>query len=84
VNFEYAGSKLLAWLLQITDLNNNKKFFEELIAYFPWYVTDRIEIDSSNGKFFTLLLPSKDTRQTIIVVLRVYSLPREFVYWTVA
>jgi hypothetical protein len=29
--------------------NYNKKFSEELIAYFPWYDTDRIENDVSNN-----------------------------------
>jgi hypothetical protein len=27
----------------------NKKFWEELIPYFPWYDTDRIENDASNN-----------------------------------
>jgi hypothetical protein len=27
----------------------NKKFWEELIAYFPWHDRDRIEIDVSNN-----------------------------------
>jgi hypothetical protein len=27
----------------------NKKFWEELIAYFPWYDTDHIENDVSNN-----------------------------------
>jgi hypothetical protein len=38
----------------------NKKFWEELIAYFPWYDKDRI----------------KTTCPTILLLLRVYSLPR--------
>jgi hypothetical protein len=28
-----------------------KKFWEDLIAYFPWYDTDRIENDVSNNYF---------------------------------
>jgi hypothetical protein len=28
-----------------------KKFQEELIAYFPWNDTDRIEIDASNNSY---------------------------------
>jgi hypothetical protein len=39
---------------------NNKKFWEELIVYFPWYDIDRIENDVSNNSS----------------ILRVYSLPR--------
>jgi hypothetical protein len=30
-------------------VNVNKKFWEELIAYFPWYDTNRIENDASNN-----------------------------------
>jgi hypothetical protein len=32
-------------------LHNNNKFWEELIAYFPWYDTDHIENDASNNSF---------------------------------
>jgi hypothetical protein len=38
----------------------NKTFWEELIAYFPWYETGHI----------------KTMRPTILLLLRVYSLPR--------
>jgi hypothetical protein len=31
------------------SVNVKKKFWEELIAYFPWYGTDHIENDSSNN-----------------------------------
>jgi hypothetical protein len=34
---------------QMDGHNNNKKFWEELIAYFPWYDTDPIENDVSNN-----------------------------------
>jgi hypothetical protein len=30
-------------------LTVNKKFWEELIAYFPWYDTGHIENDASNN-----------------------------------
>jgi hypothetical protein len=30
---------------------NNKKFWEELIAYFPWYNMDYIENDVSNNSY---------------------------------
>jgi hypothetical protein len=30
-------------------MTNNKKFWEELIAYFPWYDTGHIENDASNN-----------------------------------
>jgi hypothetical protein len=32
----------------IINEKENKKFWEELIAYFPWYDTDRIENGVSN------------------------------------
>jgi hypothetical protein len=32
-----------------TEITYDKKFWEELIAYFPWYDTDRIENDVSNN-----------------------------------
>jgi hypothetical protein len=32
-----------------TTEDNNKKFWEELIAYFPWYDTGYIENDASNN-----------------------------------
>jgi hypothetical protein len=50
----------------------NKKFWEELIAYFPWYDTGRIENEASEqffycwmcircrGKVFTEPLPNND------------------------
>jgi hypothetical protein len=31
-----------------TDLMENKKFWEELMAYFPWYDPGHIENDASN------------------------------------
>jgi hypothetical protein len=31
------------------DIKNNKKFWEELTAYFPWYDTGHIENDASNN-----------------------------------
>jgi hypothetical protein len=31
------------------EIKYNKKFWEELIAYFPWYDTDRIVNDVSNN-----------------------------------
>jgi hypothetical protein len=31
------------------DLHYNQKFWEELIAYFPWYDTGHIENDASNN-----------------------------------
>jgi hypothetical protein len=40
--------------------HNNKKFWKELIAYFPWYDKGQIE----------------KTRSTILLLLRVYLLPR--------
>jgi hypothetical protein len=53
-----------------------KKFWEEQIAYFPWYDTDRIENDASNNdsivacvfvatvKFLTEPLPSNEREYT--------------------
>jgi hypothetical protein len=32
-------------------IKNYKKFWEELIAYFPWYDTRHIENDASNNSF---------------------------------
>jgi hypothetical protein len=29
--------------------NINKKFWEELIAHFPWYIKGHIQIDASNN-----------------------------------
>jgi hypothetical protein len=37
------------YLLIRQALKYNKKFLEELIAYFPWYDTDHNEIDASNN-----------------------------------
>jgi hypothetical protein len=34
---------------RIDETEKNKKFWDELIAYFPWYDTDRIENDVSNN-----------------------------------
>jgi hypothetical protein len=31
--------------------SKNKKFWEELIAFFPWYDTERAENDASNNSF---------------------------------
>jgi hypothetical protein len=49
-----------------TYSKNNKKFWEELILYFPWYDTGHIENDASNNSivvcvFFTAVtfLPSR-------------------------
>jgi hypothetical protein len=35
---------------------SNKKFWEELIAYFPWYDTGHIENDASNNSFVACVL----------------------------
>jgi hypothetical protein len=32
-----------------SNQNSNKKFWEEIIAYFPWYDTSHIENDASNN-----------------------------------
>jgi hypothetical protein len=45
----------------------NKKFREELIAYFPWYDTDHIENDASNNssivaRVFLTLVPFLTSR----------------------
>jgi hypothetical protein len=45
----------------ISTVKSNKKFWEELIAYFPWYDTGHIENESSNKSS---------------IVACVYSLPR--------
>jgi hypothetical protein len=37
------------WCLANIWLKSNKKFWEELIAYFPWYYTGHIENDASNN-----------------------------------
>jgi hypothetical protein len=53
--------------LATSSIYKNKKFWEELIAYFPWYDTDHIENDAFNNSsivafvFFTAVtfLPSR-------------------------
>jgi hypothetical protein len=45
---------------RLSELISDKKFWEELIAYFPWYDTGHIENDASNN----------------FLLLRVYLLPR--------
>jgi hypothetical protein len=42
------------------EIKINKKFWEEVLAYFPWYDKGDIENDASK----------------ILLLLRVYSLPR--------
>jgi hypothetical protein len=55
-----------------TESNINKTFWEELIAYFPWYDTGHIENDASNNSsivaciFVTEPLASNDTRIFIV------------------
>jgi hypothetical protein len=43
--YTYKQSQVREFQIEI----RNKKFWEELIAYFPWYDTGHIEIDESNN-----------------------------------
>jgi hypothetical protein len=55
--FHWTSELILAALLKmgcsfrvcILNRQNNNKFWEELIAYFPWYDTGHIENDASNN-----------------------------------
>jgi hypothetical protein len=38
----------VTWKILAKQLEKNKKFWEELIVYFPWYDTGHIENDASN------------------------------------
>jgi hypothetical protein len=39
----------ISWISFVSTKKKNKKFWEELIAYFPWYDTGHIENDASNN-----------------------------------
>jgi hypothetical protein len=48
--FVWTSPPRAEWLLYLPlTLTLNKKFWEELIAYFPWYDTGNIENDGSNN-----------------------------------
>jgi hypothetical protein len=46
----YSRNWHVSWVgIAVSNAEINKKFWEELIAYFPWYDTGHIENDASNN-----------------------------------